>query len=172
VVPPPSIKPPDPEPREEPESARVLAWVRTWYPGVAVPEAASKIVLPPGGELASVELKLLALPAHAVRGLLLDPEGKPAPQAEISLVGFPLSLHVESKPDGTFEFPAVVDGKFYLTAEVESGVRLRAKPWLEMGGHTQEGVKLRLNAPFTVPGKAVMERPMACRRQSPQVQFS
>ena len=67
VVPPPSIKPPDPEPREEPESARVLAWVRTWYPGVAVPEAASKIVLPPGGELASIELKLLALPAHAVR---------------------------------------------------------------------------------------------------------
>lgn len=147
VIPPVGFKPPDPGQ----DSDRVLAWARTYYPGVALPEAASKIVLPPGGKLADIELKLLAVAAHPVRGVLLDPDGRPAPKVEISLAGRAQSLHAESKPDGTFEFAAVVDGGFYLTSEMESaGVKLRARQWLEMSGHQQEGVKLQLNAPFTV----------------------
>ena len=61
VVPPPDLKPPDPEP----DSDRVSNWTRTYYPGVTTPEAASKITLLPGGEVSDLELKLLAVPAHS-----------------------------------------------------------------------------------------------------------
>src|SRR2546425_214508 len=69
VVVPANLRPPEPEP----ETGRVLGWARTYYPGVATLEAASKIVLPPGGVLSDVEIRLLALPAHAIRGVLLRP---------------------------------------------------------------------------------------------------
>jgi hypothetical protein len=168
AAPPPGLKPPDPEPapeaHAEPDSGRVQAWARTWYPGATVPEAASKIVLPPGGEVSDIELKLRAVPAHAVRGVLLHPDGKPAPKIEITLDGSPQDLRAESKPDGAFEFPAVVDGEFYLAADMEvpsgpHGAKLRAGQWLEIAGHEREGLKLQLNAPFTVRGKVVMEAP-------------
>jgi hypothetical protein len=53
VLPPPDLKPPEPEPE-----GPILAWTRSYYPGVALPEAASKIVVLPGGEVADVELNL------------------------------------------------------------------------------------------------------------------
>ena len=68
VLPPPDLKPPEPEP-----DGPVLAWERTYYPGVADPSGASKIVVLPGGQTLDIELKLLAVPAHAVRGVVLTP---------------------------------------------------------------------------------------------------
>jgi len=72
VTPPQGLKPPDPEP----DTGRVLSWARTYYPGVTFPEAASKIVLRPG-EVRDIALKLPAVPAHTVRGVLLNPKGAP-----------------------------------------------------------------------------------------------
>jgi hypothetical protein len=69
-------------------------------------------------------------------------------------------LLAESKPDGTFEFPAVVDGEWRLSAEVESGgVKLRLAHWIEMTGHELDGVVLPLNAPFMVRGRVVIDTP-------------
>jgi hypothetical protein len=159
VAPPAGLKPPDPEP----ESGQVLAWARTYYPGVTDPQAASKIDLPPGGELWDLVLKLKAVPAHAVRGTALNPDGTPAAKVAIQLaelgIAAPL-LKAESKSDGKFEFPAVVDGHWRLWSEVDrGGVKLRASQWLEMAGDAREGVKLQLSAPFTVRGKVWMETP-------------
>ncbi len=67
VVPPTGLKPP------EPDGERVLVWTRTFYPGVSLLEATSKIVLRPGSELSGVVIKLLAVPSHAVSGVLLTP---------------------------------------------------------------------------------------------------
>jgi hypothetical protein len=154
AAPPPGFQPPDPEP----ETGVVLNWTRTWFPGVPTLEAASKIALPPGSEVADLELKLLAVPAHAVRGVLLKPDGKPAPKVLISLDGDAALLRTESKPDGSFEFPAVVDGEWRFSAELESGgVKLRATEWIEMARRELEGVKLRLDPPFTLRGKVIME---------------
>ena len=159
AVPPPGLKPPDPEP----ESDRARAWTRTYYPGVAVREAASRIVLRPGGEVLDIELKLLAVPAHAVRGVLLNPDGKPVPNAKISLgEGFlnPLAFRVVSELDGTFVFPAVADGEWGLSASLTSeGVLLKGAQWIEMEGHEIEGEKLRLSRPFSVRGRIVMNAP-------------
>jgi Carboxypeptidase regulatory-like domain len=153
VVPPPDLKPPEPE-LEGP----VLAWKRTYYPGVALAEGASKIVVLPGGEVPDVELKLLAVPAHAVRGVVLNPDGTPAPKVAIALGEEFLSASVESKPDGTFEFAAVPEGEWRFSAEVQrGGVKLRATEWIEVTRHDLENVKLRLVPPLTVRGKVVVE---------------
>src|SRR5207245_1299640 len=78
VRPPEDLKPPQPEP-ERP----ALVWTRTWYPGAAQPDGASKIVVLPGGEIANVELKLLAIPTHLVRGVVLYPDGTPASNVKV-----------------------------------------------------------------------------------------
>jgi hypothetical protein len=156
VIPQAGWKPPDPEPG----TGRVLGWARTYYPGVATREAAMKIILPPGGELRDVELKLVALPVHAVRGVLVNPDGSPAAKVAITLGQEPRTpaLKTESRADGTFEFPAVVDGAWRFAAEVErDGVKYRAAQWIEVSGRDVEGVRLRLDAPFTVRVRSVME---------------
>ena len=67
---------------------------------------------------------------------------------------------VESKPDGTFEFPAVAEGEWRFSAEAQRGsVRLRATEWIEVTRHDLENVKLRLVPPVTMRGKVVMEAP-------------
>jgi hypothetical protein len=162
VVPPPGLKPPDPEPRAEPGDGPALGWTRTFYPGVTVEEAASKIVLRPGLDVSDIEVKLLAVPVHAIRGVLLNPDGKPAPKVAMALVDGvslePAALHAVSTADGAFEFPAVPDGERLFGFEVESGgVRLRATQWIVMAGHDLEGVKVRLIAPFAVRGKVAIE---------------
>lgn len=156
VAPPAGLRPPDPEPD------RVLNWTRTYYPGVTTLEAASKISLLPGSEVTDLELKLLAVPAHAVRGVLLNPDGTPAPKVAIALGADLDQLRTESDSDGAFEFPAVVDGEWQCTAEAEAhagpaSVKLRASEWFEMAGHERQGLKLRLAAPFTVRGKVAMQ---------------
>ncbi len=137
-----------------------MNWTPPYYPGVPTYEAASKITLSPGSQASDLEIKLLAVPAHTVlECLTLYPDSSPAPKAEISLVGDMALLKAQSKPDGTFEFPAVVNGEWNFAAEMERGIKLRASQWIEMSGHDLDGVKLRLAAPFTLRGKVVIETP-------------
>jgi hypothetical protein len=168
VLPPTGFKPPTPEP----DSDRRLVWARTFYPGVARLDAASGILLRPGSEISNIEIKLLAVPSHAVRGLLLNPDGTPAPKATITLgdeqepsSGHPMlkrdparTLRAETNSDGAFEFPQVADGEWRLAAEAESGGRKRrATQWIDMSGHDLGDVKLRLAEPFTVRGQVIVE---------------
>jgi hypothetical protein len=154
VVAPPELKPPVPE-----EGGPVLAWIRTYYPGVAAPDAASKVAVLPGAQI-SLELKLLAVPAHVVRGVVLYPDGTPAPKASIVLGDLYRAVPVPSKDDGSFEFPAVPEGEWRLMAEAErGGVKLRAHEWIEVTRHDVENVKLRLTPPVALRGKVIMEAP-------------
>jgi hypothetical protein len=59
ALPPESLKPPDREP-----DGPALVWARTYYPGVADMEAASKIVVLPAGGVSDVQLRLTAVPAR------------------------------------------------------------------------------------------------------------
>jgi hypothetical protein len=156
VLPPPDLKPPEAEP-----DGPLLAWKRTYYPGVASPDGASKIVVLPGGQTLDIELKLLAVPAHAVRGVVLYPDGTAAPKVRIALGEVLRSATVESKADGTFEFPGVPEGEWRCLAETQRGaVKLRAADSIEVTRHDLENVKLRLVAPLMMPGKVIMEVPM------------
>jgi hypothetical protein len=156
VTPPRGLRPPNPRP----DNDGVMVWTRTFFPG-SLQEAASKIVAQPG-EMVFIELKLQSVPVHAVRGVLLNPDGTSAPNVSITLseeAGQPL-YRAESQSGGIFEFPAVVDGEWRLAAAVENdGLKLRAMRWIEMAGRELEGVRLRLSPPFTVRGQMVMETP-------------
>jgi hypothetical protein len=158
-------KTPDPE-----AGGGVRAWSRTYYPGVADPEAAQKITLPPGGELLDVEMKLAAVPAHAVRGVLLNPDGTPVPKTVITLgVEAPTpAVKMESNGDGTFEFPAVAEGAWRASAEVErEGVKFRALEWIRVSDRDLEGVKLQLHAPFSVRLRMDLETPEGWKAPKP-----
>jgi hypothetical protein len=153
AFPPPGLKPPPQE-----QDGPVLAWTQTYYPGVALAEAASKIVVLPGGEVADVEVKLLALPTRAVRGVVLNPDGTPAPKVTVALGEAFRTASTESRPGGTFEFPAVAEGEWRFMAEAQRGsVKLRTTEWIEVKGHDLENVKLRLVAPVTLRGRVVTE---------------
>jgi len=149
------LKPPDPEKNGPPR-----AWVRTYYPGVADPEAASNILVLPGGEVADVELKLLAIPTHAVRGVVVNPDGTPAPKVTMALGEAFSTTALVSKSDGTFEFPAVTEGEWRVSAEAQrDAVKLRAVEWIDVKGHDLENVKLRLAAPLVLRGKMIVDAP-------------
>ena len=81
VHPPIQWKPPDPEPGTD----RALGWAPTYYPGVTVREAAGKILLPPGGRMENIELRIRAIPAHSVCGTLFGPDGKPVPKVPVEM---------------------------------------------------------------------------------------
>jgi len=157
VSPMPGLKPPAPDP----DTGARRAWAHTWYPGVTSAEAAAKIPILAGGEVTDVELKLVAVPAHALRGTLLNADGKPAPKVEITLAqDMGGVMKAESGADGAFEFPAVGDGAWCLLAELMKGsTRLLGCQCLELAGRDREGVKFQLDAPFTVHGKALVEPP-------------
>jgi hypothetical protein len=180
VLPPTGLKPP------EPDGERVLVWTRTFYPGVALLEAASKIVLRPGSELSGIVIKLLAVPSHAVSGVLLNSDGGPVPRATITLgeeqepaSGHPMfardparTLRTETNSDGAFEFPHVAEGEWCLSAKVESGgEKRRATQWIDMAGRDLEGVKLRLAEPFTLRGQVVVETPKGTPGPDPSPVF-
>jgi hypothetical protein len=78
----------------------------------------------------------------------------------IALGGGPGSAPVESKPDGTFEFPVVAEGEWRFSAQVQNGsVKLRATEWIDVGKHDVENVKLRLVPPVAIRGRLVVQAP-------------
>jgi hypothetical protein len=151
-------------PGKDPDTGQPRGWATTFYPGVAFREQAAPIALPPGGQLLGLEIRLVATPVHAVRGVLLNSDGGPAPKVAVALweagPGKDAAYQTESKADGTFEFPAVVDGDWRLSSHFQSaGVELRAEEWIAMKGRDIEGLKARLGPPFTVSGRVILEAP-------------
>jgi hypothetical protein len=163
VTPPPDMKQPEPEPG----SGQPRVWTPVYYPGVTIPEAASKITVRPGDQILGIELKLLAVSAHVVRGVLLNPDGTPAADVIVALnIDEPArDRDVEEHPiyesktnsEGGFEFPPVADGDWRISAGVEQGgVKLRAQQWVEMAGHNMDNVRVRLAAPFDMQGRVLI----------------
>ena len=131
-------------------------------PGAAFREQAAPIAVRVGGDLLGLEIKLQSVPMHAVRGVLLNADGAPVPKGAVALWDTgprrDAAYRAESKADGTFEFAAVVDGDWRLSATLASGgVELRADEWIAVKGREIEGVKLRLSPPFTVRGRVILE---------------
>jgi uncharacterized GH25 family protein len=146
-----------PESRDD----RRLGWAQTFYPGVTGPQAAEAIMVRPGGELWNLDIKLAAVPVQRIRGRVLDVRGDPVPKASVALgKGFGPALTQDTDSDGAFEFAAVVDDEWRLSAAVnQGGVKLRGAQSVEIKDRDLEKVDLWLTAPFTLHGKIVMEVP-------------
>jgi len=167
VLPPPGLEPPDAEPK-----GLKLAWVRTWYPGVAEQDDAAKIVVLAGGEVSGIEFRLLAVPAHSVRGIVLNPDGSPAPKTRVTVQQQFPGRSADTNPDGSFAFDAVTEGEWQFNAQMtRAGVELRGIEWIEVPKHDLENVIVRLARPLTLRGKLVVEgdKGIPLPRASPMV---
>jgi hypothetical protein len=162
-------------PGPDPDTKQPRDWAQTFYPGVVFRAQATPLQLRPGGDMLGLEIKLLAVATHAVRGVLLGPDGAPVPKGAVSMWEASswreAAYHAEAKSDGTFEFPAIVDGDWRLSATLSShDVELLAHEWIELKGGDREDLKLRLNPPFTLSGKVIAEtRPGAPSPGAPDV---
>jgi hypothetical protein len=146
--------PPQWKPPEQDEGQR-MGWSESFYPGVTDPEAAAKIVLPPGGELRDLDIKLTAVPVHRIRGVVVDPRGVPAAGASLQWTNpMTLPLVETAKSDGTFEFPSATDGSWEINASLvrDDGVMLKTHQAAQVNGHDVD-VKLNLEAPFSIQGR-------------------
>jgi hypothetical protein len=159
AAPPESLQPP--ETRDD----RRLGWARTFYPGVTDPALAARVVVLPGGELQDLDIKLAAVPAHRLRGALLDGHGNPVPKVSVSLgmggMDAPAGIRRDTQPDdGGFEFDSVVDDDWRLSATLEKdGVKLWAVRWVQMKGRDLENIDLRFTPPFSIQGRVVVKAP-------------
>ena len=124
-------------------------------------DAAQKIVVRPGAELVDQDVKLHAVPVHNLRGKIRESNGDAAPALPITLLSSglqPIELHAVSAADGSFQFPDLSDGFWNLSAEsTVADTTLRAMAGVTMAGRDNEGVELRLAAPFNVPLNLVIE---------------
>lgn len=154
VAPPLSGKPPAPDP----DTHQPRAWLRTFYPNVAFQDQAIPVALRAGDDLVGLELKLLAAPAHAVRGVVINPAGDSVAKVPLALwepgPRRNASLHATSDSDGAFEFPSVPDGDWRLSAESDAAI---AEQWIAVKGRDVGALNLRLTPPFTVTGRVILE---------------
>jgi hypothetical protein len=149
-----------------------LGWTQTFYPGVTAPELVQTVILRPGGEQWSTDIKLAAAPVRRIRGRLLDVHGDPVPQASVELgKSFGPILTEKTGSDGGFEFASVIDGEWRLRAAVDKdAVKLKAVQAVQVKNHDLENIELRLTAPFSLPGKIIMEVPQGAPvPQSPPI---
>jgi len=170
ATPPAGWKPPAPNP----DSKEPRAWARTFYPNAVFRELAAPIVVPPSGDLDGLEITLLAVPLHAIRGVLLNADGDPAPKTQIGLwdsrlTGEP-AFATTSAAGGGFQLLHVPEGEWGLVSEIQTGgVTFRAAEWIEVKSRDIEGLKLHLSHPIAVSGRVIFEtRPGMPTPEPPQ----
>jgi len=146
-----------------PDSAgdRPLGWAQTFYPGTADAQAGARLHLQPGSDLSNLDIKLAAVPVHRIRGRVLDEGGDPAPRAAVTLYnGFGPSLDHLTDQDGAFEFPAIPDGEWRLSAKRD---RDRVTLWtaqpVQIQDRDLDNVELRMTPPFSLHGTILFDRP-------------
>jgi hypothetical protein len=121
----------------------------------------------PGAEIGSVDFTIARIRKQQVHGTLVDSTtGQPAPSAAIALVprnpSVAASLNGRLSLDGTFEFPGVIPGSYFLVATCwrdTTGVitMMGADLPLEVGGTDVEGLTIVLSPPVDLLGEVTIE---------------
>jgi protocatechuate 3,4-dioxygenase beta subunit len=81
-----------------------MAILPTYYP--------QEITVKPGMDQGGYDIRLQAAPVYRVRGVVLDPDGKPAPKAVVEL----LSKHYGGEPSQLMSFPS---GRFSISSRAQ-----------------------------------------------------
>jgi hypothetical protein len=143
-------------------TGRKMGWVRTWYPSSLDASGAARLLIAGGVDLPAQDVELRAVTLQRVAGRVLSPAGDPVPGAIVKAMppeefqADQFELQARSGKDGAFEFAALPEGEWRLSAEVESA----GVPWYVASRETVrarelEGIELRFSAPFTLAGKVV-----------------
>jgi hypothetical protein len=69
----------------------------------------------------------------------------------------PTNIHTVSGDDGSFEFPALPNGEWVVSAEMQSGGKVRGFAEAHMAGRDLDRVELHLSMPFTVRGSVSVD---------------
>jgi hypothetical protein len=123
-------------PKPQPDAKDGERLVTTYYPSVVDSDQAVPIVAE--GDLAGYDIRLRTAVARTIRGVVIDVDGKPAAHAKVSIIkptqgimmrargpGYNFSDQaravsaaepVETKEDGTFAFPPVLEGDWRVRA--------------------------------------------------------
>ncbi len=134
-----------------------LGWVDTYFPGVPERSLAAKIMVAAGSELWGTDIPLRFAPVYCLRGVVIDTMGDPVARLPVKATPIdetlPTDIRTVSAEDGSFEFPALPNGEWVVSAEMAGGsAKLRAFVLEHVAGRDLNRVELRLSTPFTVRG--------------------
>jgi hypothetical protein len=155
-----------PESRDD----RRLDWAQTFYPGVTDSQLAVSVPVGLGSDISNVDIRLAALPVHRVHGVVLDARGDPLPKTAVTLrqgIDSP-ALTRNTSNDGAFEFEAVAEGEWRISAKVDqAGAQLWAAQRIQVKVQDLENVELHPSAPFAIQGRIVVEAPQGAPSPKP-----
>jgi len=140
-----------------PAEGKNWAWVPTYYPNTIDIESAETVVSQMGVDLSGYEIHLQSAPVYRVGGLVSDDNGNPIGGVEVRLGPKPeyhiADAYVASRKDGTFEFPSVPEGRWYIDAELsQKETAWRGSTELIVPNHDIRDVKLRIGPPLILNG--------------------
>jgi len=165
---------PKPQPKPQAGAKEVERVVTTYYPSAVDGSQAVQIPVQ-GVDLFGYDIRLRTALAREVRGVVLDVDGKPAPHARVSIYklmwgmvtmlrpgisgGLPEAIAaaspVETKEDGTFAFPPVLEGEWKVRAEPMTGSVRGGSVDVSVSTREPEGgdidhLEIRLAEPFEI----------------------
>ena len=161
----------------EPADGHTLTWAPTFYPSAVLRDGAGKIQIEAGTDIAATDIKLKAVPARHIRGVVLGVTGEPAPGVSVKLAAeCRMSLEeagAQTGEDGAFDF-AAVDGAWCVSAAASDGeIGLEARESVQVSGDSVDPVKLQLSRPFFIQGSIVYDPPLlADRLLKPEVRVT
>ncbi len=165
---------PKPQPDTKDDAKDETRIVTTYYPSVVDSDQAVPIHVD-GVDLFGYDIRLQTAPARKIRGVVIDADGKPAPHARVTIskrgpgmvtmVRGPLSVvrfgqyveaaePVETKEDGTFAFPPVLEGDWRARAVLESRSENRSTrsgtAEIRVSDSDIDDLEIRLEQPFEI----------------------
>lgn len=145
--------------------------VTTYYPSV-VDRDQAEAIRSQGLDLFGYEIKLRTRPARRVRGVVIDDEGKPVVKALVSIVklsaempaiirgarndapaDLPVAEPTETLADGSFSFPAVVEGNWTLRAVLRQDVAFAGRSGsreVVVSHDNVEDIQIHVASPFEI----------------------
>jgi hypothetical protein len=155
---------PKPVPGPAEEEGQRVGWATTFFPGSLDLAGAERIVLRPGAMLEGYDVKLRTAPLRRLSGVVIDPDGNPAPRAGVSLIdpankGANGALKTTDR-DGRFEFDSAKEGDWRIFAQLaQSGRTWKGYADVHVSRSDIAGIEVRLTAPFSVKGFVEREEP-------------
>jgi hypothetical protein len=181
VARPPKSAHPEQTPQEAKDGTRI-AMVTTYYPSVADQSLVQPIIVRGQGNFGGgYEIRMQTALVHRARGVVLDEEGKPSAEAELTLLriptdapgpvglgsragasvfavgmrrepgGVPESTAMTGK-DGRFEFPAVRSGDWRIDAVSYAGREARGTARVSVDRSDVDDLEIHVAMPFTLTG--------------------
>jgi hypothetical protein len=160
--------------------SRPVGYAPIFYPAATSADNAEPLKLAAGEERAGVDIQFRMVPTARIEGVVLGPDGAPAPNASVSVLGAgPMSTSFTAmfsmvlgggRPDaqGRFTLPSITPGRYTVAARTGGPGRGGAAPatpplWataeVDVNGQDISGVRLSLEPGLRVSGRIAFEGP-------------